>query len=185
MSVRVASGLIVLLGIWLFISPFVLEYAPGQARANDGDATSDLMFAVPLVVLAGWRVLGSRSSAWIDGLNAAIGAYVFVSAFALSNPSPTGNAVSPPYFTAARADFWDNVAVGALIVAVAGVAMLLVAHAEQSPREERQPTPEAARLPVQWASALTVLAGVWLLIAPWSLGVNDGPKGPRRQGVRA
>lgn len=75
-----ASGLNVLAGIWLIVSPFVLVFGPGYARWNP------IVFGAIVLVLALVRLfVPTMRTAWLSGVNAAIGVWLFVSAFWLAD----------------------------------------------------------------------------------------------------
>jgi len=76
---RTPSGLNVLAGIWLIISPWVLGY-------TDADATwNPVVFGAIVGVLALARVGGLYRETWISWINAAIGVWLFISAFWLAD----------------------------------------------------------------------------------------------------
>jgi hypothetical protein len=97
-AVMTASGLNVLAGIWLIIAPFVLGYGDGDPYWND------IVFGAIVAVLGLARVSGAYRAAWLSWINAAIGAWIFISAWWLDDTS-----------TAA----WNDVIAGAVIFVLA------------------------------------------------------------------
>jgi SPW repeat len=80
-TVRTASGLNVLAGIWLIIAPFVLGYGGGDPHWND------ILFGAITGLIALARVAGALRASWLSWVNAAIGVWIFVSAFWLDATS--------------------------------------------------------------------------------------------------
>jgi SPW repeat len=78
MEVVGASGLNMLVGVWLIVSPSVLDYRPGDAAWNP------VVFGSLVVVLAAIRAAGAWGARIPSWLNALIGAWLFVCAFLLS-----------------------------------------------------------------------------------------------------
>lgn len=73
-----ASGLNVIAGIWLIISPWVLGYTFADATWNP------VVFGAIVGVFALIRAGGAYREAWLSSLNMAIGVWLFVSAFWLA-----------------------------------------------------------------------------------------------------
>jgi len=76
-----ASGLNVLAGIWLIISPFVLNYMGADAMWNP------IVFGAIVAVLALARAGGAYRAEWLSWINMAIGIWLFISAFWLAHSS--------------------------------------------------------------------------------------------------
>jgi hypothetical protein len=93
-SVRVASGLNLLAGIWLIIAPFVLGYRDGDPYWND------IVFGAIVAVLAFTRLAGALRQSWLSYLNVLIGIWVFVSAFWLDS---SGQAI------------WNDIILGVIV----------------------------------------------------------------------
>jgi hypothetical protein len=74
-----ASGLNVIAGIWLIISPFVLGYGGGDAYWNP------IVFGAIVAVVALARLGGAYRATWLAWLNMAIGVWLFVSGFWLAS----------------------------------------------------------------------------------------------------
>jgi hypothetical protein len=77
-----ASGLNVIAGIWLIISPFVLAYGSGDAYWNP-IVFGAIVALVAVVALA--RLGGAYRATWLAWLNMAIGAWLFISGFWLAS----------------------------------------------------------------------------------------------------
>jgi hypothetical protein len=82
-----ASGLNFLLGLWLLISPWVLNYGGRDPYWND------IVFGAIFAFIALVRTSGAYRESWLSWLNALIAAWVFVSAFWLQhgNAAVTNN----------------------------------------------------------------------------------------------
>jgi SPW repeat-containing protein len=72
------SGLNVLAGIWLIISPFVLDYGARDAMWNP------IVFGAIVCVLALVRFGGAFRASVLSWINAAIGVWLFISAWWLA-----------------------------------------------------------------------------------------------------
>lgn len=104
------SALNVLLGMWLVISPAILDYAPGDAIWNPA------FFGSSLAVLAGIRVF-SRRRGWLSLVNAAIGAWLFSTAFWLAESDQA---------------FWNALLCGAAVFALALLSAFVTHSAKTS-----------------------------------------------------
>lgn len=95
-QVRTASGINIVLGIWLIIAPFLLAVSQ-TAMWND------IIVGVLVLLLAGTRVskptVGTKSASWT---NAAIGLWLILSPFILGY----GNSAA----------MWNDVIVGVLVL---------------------------------------------------------------------
>lgn len=81
-----ASGLNMLAGTWLIISPFVLGYEAADAFWNP------ILFGAIVLVLAVTRaVLPSARTWWMSTINAVIGVWLFLSAFWLASTAVAVN----------------------------------------------------------------------------------------------
>jgi hypothetical protein len=74
-----ASGLNVIAGIWLIISPFVLGYGGGDAYWNP------IVFGAIVAVVALARLGGAYRATWLAWLNMAIGVWLFIAGFWLAS----------------------------------------------------------------------------------------------------
>jgi membrane-bound ClpP family serine protease len=78
-EVTAASGLNVLAGIWLILSPWILGYTGADAAWNP------IVFGAIVLVLALVRVAGAYRAAGLSVINALIGVWLFVSGFWLAD----------------------------------------------------------------------------------------------------
>ena len=77
-EIRWASGANILFGAWLFIAPWVLNYAQGVVRWNDRIAGAALM------ILATLRFIRPLGRFWIGWSNALIGLWMIAAPFVLN-----------------------------------------------------------------------------------------------------
>lgn len=77
-QVQTASGLDVLAGIWLLISPFVLGFAAHQATTNN------VILGIVIGIIAAIRVLGAFNYPGLSWLNAVLGLWVMLSPWILN-----------------------------------------------------------------------------------------------------
>jgi SPW repeat len=75
------SGLNVLAGIWLIIAPWVLGYPASDPRWND------VVFGGIVGLLALIRISGAYRESWLSVINAIVGVWLFVSAWAIDQSS--------------------------------------------------------------------------------------------------
>ncbi|MBX5445862.1 SPW repeat protein [Sphaerobacter sp.] len=71
---RISALIIVLVGIWLMLSPFVLSY--NHLHASTWNA---IAVAWVTMFIAGLRITGAGSEGWLSWLNALIGLYLIAS----------------------------------------------------------------------------------------------------------
>lgn len=81
-QVTTASGLDILAGIWLLISPFVLAFS-----ALGDVTTSNVLAGIVVTILAAIRFFGAFSASSLSWINALIGVWVLISpwVFGLGN----------------------------------------------------------------------------------------------------
>ena len=109
-TIKTLSWLVVVLGAWEVIAPFVLGYA-----AVVGALWDAIIVGAVLIVLAGWAALSNQGTTikaleWIDVF---VGAWLIVAPFII------------PY-TNVVAAMWNDILVGALAVVLSGWAALMV-----------------------------------------------------------
>lgn len=75
------SGLNVLAGIWLIIAPWMLGYPASDPRWND------VVFGAIVALLALIRISGAYAESWLSWINAIVGVWLFVSAWAIDQSS--------------------------------------------------------------------------------------------------
>lgn len=83
-TVMTASGLNFVAGIWLIIAPWVLGYGNGDPYWND------VLFGALIAIFAGARMAGAFRESGLSLINAAIGVWLFASAFWLDNTGTAG-----------------------------------------------------------------------------------------------
>jgi len=108
-----ASGLNVLAGIWLIISPFVLNYWGADATWNP------IVFGAIVGVLALTRAAGAYRAEWLSWINMAIGVWLFISAFWLAHSSQASWNVGIMGIVVFVLGSWSAAATGAVRAAAA------------------------------------------------------------------
>jgi hypothetical protein len=116
-NVIALSGLNVVAGLWLIVAPFVLSYGDGDPIWND------VVFGAVTALIAVARASGAYRAAWLSLVNAAVGIWIFLSAFWLDETTTAG---------------WNDVITGAVI---AILAILSAASSEDGARDERAAPP--------------------------------------------
>ena len=82
-----ANALEVLAGVWLIVSPFVLDYVAGDSRLNPMIAGALVAFFALI------RVMGAYRAEWLSWINVVIGGWMFASGFWLAeSPAASWNA---------------------------------------------------------------------------------------------
>ena len=99
-QIKTASGLNLLLGIWLVIAPFLLRYATSASRGND------ITIGIIIALLAAFRLFGAYRAAWLSWLNALLGIWLIVAPFILGYDSSSA--------------LWNDIIVG-LFIAFLGI----------------------------------------------------------------
>lgn len=100
MDVRSASLLNVILGAWLIISPFILNYTSSAARWDQ------VIIGIAVVVLAGIRTF-MPSQRWLSSLVGLAGLWAIIAPFILSYDRSVA--------------YWNQIIIGAVIALVAFV----------------------------------------------------------------
>lgn len=101
-----ASGLDVLAGIWLLISPFVLSF--GSAT---GAVTNNVIFGIIIGLLALFRFFNPRQAVGVSWLNVVLGIWVLISPWVIG-------------FSAYSVATSNNVIMGIIIIILAGWSAL-------------------------------------------------------------
>lgn len=104
MQVTTASGLNLLLGVWLIIAPWVLNYS-----AVDGAVWNQVTIGVVVAVLAVARVAAPYRFAPLSWVNAVLGGWLVIAPFVLPYEEAGG---------APAAVVWNDVLIGLLILAL-------------------------------------------------------------------
>ena len=116
-QVETASGLDVLAGIWLMVSPFVLDFG----RFNLEHATANnLVLGFMVAVLASVRAFAAQRQAWLSWINAAVGLWVWLSPWILG-------------FSAYRSATTNNIVLGVIVIVLACWSALVTESAVQKP----------------------------------------------------
>ncbi len=105
-QVRWASGLNILAGLWLIISPWVLGFS-GMQGAVWNDVILGAAVAGIGAIRAGWLV----EQPWLSWVNLVLGAWIFISAWVLSF---AGNSTA----------LWNSLIVGVIVFVLAGWSAL-------------------------------------------------------------
>ena len=100
-----ASGLDVLAGVWLLISPFVLAFGNATAQAND------VILGIIIGVLALYRFFNPSHGVGVSWLNLVLGVWVLISPWALG-------------FSAYHVAMTNNVVMGIIVIILAGWSAL-------------------------------------------------------------
>ena len=101
-QVAVASGINVLLGLWLIISPWILGYSSHYKLTDNA-----VLVGALVVVLAGYRVMTRRTAGWVSLIfTAGLGLWLIVAPLFLRDG---GDA----------AGVWNAIVVGIVITAFA------------------------------------------------------------------
>lgn len=107
-TVKTLSWLVVVLGVWEVLAPFILGYSSTASALWDA-----IILGVALIVLAGWAALSNQGAtvkalAWI---NVVLGVWLIIAPFIIR------------YNTVAAA-MWNDIIVGIVVVVLAGWAAL-------------------------------------------------------------
>jgi hypothetical protein len=118
-QVTTASGLDIIAGLWLIISPFFLAYGNlSRAMAND------VILGIIIGILALIRFTGAFREGWISWINVLLGIWVLISPWALGYAD---NAVA----------MRNNVILGIIVILLSGWSALATDTAD----EMDMPTP--------------------------------------------
>jgi SPW repeat len=105
--VMAAAAVNLLIGIWLFVAHWVLSYTGADPTWND------VIFGVAIALFAVIRLSGIPATRFFGILNMAIGAWLVIAAFTITDSS---------------AAFVNNLVCGAVVLVLAGVAALAPAR---------------------------------------------------------
>lgn len=83
-QVTTASGLNILAGLWLIISPFVLGYS-----ALRGTMWNDIIVGIIVAVVAAVKIFRGRDLPWLSWINVVLGIWLILSPFIFGNASDT------------------------------------------------------------------------------------------------
>lgn len=115
MSVRTASGLDIVAGAWIFLSPFLLGFSQ-----LSGALWNNLIIGAAVIIFsASHATSGTARRAWASWINVVLGTWLILSPFILG-------------FSADTRPFWNNIVLGAVVVILA-----LISGASSGTDEER------------------------------------------------
>lgn len=97
-QVKWASGLNIIAGLWVLVSPWVLNYASSRPSLR----TDDVVVGIIVAVLAAIRAFGDQRAASLSWINLLLGIWLVISAFMWSS-------------TAAPVPFWNNIIMGVIV----------------------------------------------------------------------
>jgi hypothetical protein len=115
-TVKTLSWLVVLLGAWEVVAPFILGYS------NAANALWDaLILGIALIILAGWAALANQDSTvkTLEWINVILGVWLIIAPFLVQYANVT-------------AALWNDVVVGILVVVLAGWAALIIPGLQKS-----------------------------------------------------
>ncbi len=117
-----------ILAIWLFISPWVLQFAGGAGGSSPVAAWNAWVLGV-IVFLVALTAMGRRFARGQEWYNLVLGIWIFIAPWVLGFAARTANAA------------WDHWIVGALIflVSASGLSMMRPAVARHDPRHSPLP----------------------------------------------
>ncbi len=98
-QIKWASGLNIIAGIWLVISPWIFAYATGAGEWNS------IIVGIIVAVLAAIRAFGAYDAAWMSWVNVVLGIWVVIAPFVFGYATFPGR-------------MWNNIIVGIIIAAL-------------------------------------------------------------------
>jgi hypothetical protein len=107
-TIKTLSWLVVLLGAWEVIAPFILGYS-----AFAGALWDAILLGIALIILAGWAALSNQVSTvkWLEWINVVLGVWLIIAPFIIR-------------YTNVGAALWNDIIIGILVVVLAGWAAL-------------------------------------------------------------
>lgn len=93
---KVASGINVLAGLWLIISPYIFGFTQG--------VTNSVIIGIVVAVLALIRFINPVQASWLSWINTILGIWLIVSAFVMG---------------VAAAPFWNTLILGIIVAVMA------------------------------------------------------------------
>ncbi|MCW8193923.1 SPW repeat protein [Proteobacteria bacterium 005FR1] len=124
-TVKLASGLNILLGIWLIAAPWVLGYSGEPAMWNES------LVGIAVIVVAAIKLASPIRLAKISWVNVALGVWLIIAPFVLHPGTPLGavEGVSPA--------LWNDIVVGIFIVVLSYLSAGMVTTREKPGRSSR------------------------------------------------
>lgn len=111
-TAKVASGVNVLLGLWLIAAPWVLAYSHPRAVWND------VVVGIILIVLAAFKALKPVRLVWLSWANLALGIWLFIAPFVLQYGQ---NVVS-----GVNRGLWNDLVVGIFVIVLSWTSANIV-----------------------------------------------------------
>jgi len=107
-TIKTLSWLVVLLGAWEVIAPFILGYSDVA-----GALWNAIILGIVLIILSGWAALSNQASIVksLEWINVVLGVWLIIAPFIVS-------------YTSVAAALWNDIGVGILVVVLAGWAAL-------------------------------------------------------------
>lgn len=106
-QIATASGLNVIVGIWLIIAPFLLGHPAISAAV-----WNDVIVGILVLIFAGIRISGAYQAAWLSWINFVLGIWMIVAPFVFG------------YAGISAAALWNDIIVGAIILVLAAWSAL-------------------------------------------------------------
>lgn len=101
---QVASGLNVIAGVWLIVSPWVLHFSANQTAMIDA-----VVVGIVVGVLALVHAFATMRATWLSWVNAIVAIWLFVSPWVLG-------------FSTDTTPFWNALVLGAIVFVLSVVA---------------------------------------------------------------
>lgn len=132
-TVSLTSGLNLLLGLWLIMAPFTLDYT-NSGGGLDG-YWNDVVIGAAIGILALLRIAGPARFAPLSWVNFVLGGWLVIAPFVLAYNRGT----DAPEAT------WNDVAVGALVIVLAGISAAVGRREKRQTEHDRDHPAGSAR----------------------------------------
>jgi peptidoglycan/LPS O-acetylase OafA/YrhL len=119
-AAQATSGVNAILGLWLLIAPWVLDYQDRRAVV-----VSHVVSGLLLLALGAFRLGKPRTAPWLSWLNAVLGLWLVAAPFVLL---PSSSSTGPAY--------WNSISIGA-VVAIVAVSAAVSTHRGHARRRHR------------------------------------------------
>ena len=109
-TIKTLSWLIVVLGAWEVLAPFILGYSVTASAL-----WNEIILGIALIILAGWAALSNQRSTIkaLEWINVVLGTWLILAPFIIK-------------YTNVAAAMWNDIIVGIVVVVLAGWAALAV-----------------------------------------------------------
>jgi hypothetical protein len=116
-TIKTLSWLVVLLGAWEVLAPFILGYSHRAGALWDA-----IILGIALVILAGWAALSNQVSTIkaLEWINAILGVWLIIAPFIIR-------------YSDVSAALWNDIIVGIVVVVLAVWAALTHVQVEKQP----------------------------------------------------